>query len=134
MLVVVLQKIVILCSCYNNHCITKLLAPDINFYIYTWFSWYCFLELFQCYPHHSKGKFIIINSYEILNLFSWLLNSIHSSHLYQIFLHTPLYLVTPIWKVFCQLSSFTIEYPNLQFNSYSLTLLAYIGTSNVRED
>ena len=67
-MLVVLQLIGFSCSCYNNNCKTKLLDPDINFSIYTWFYWNCFhtvlYDIFQCYFHHYKIKFIIVNSYK----------------------------------------------------------------------
>ena len=39
-------------------------SPALTFYIYTWLSWH----YFQCYFHHSKLKFIVINAYEHLKL------------------------------------------------------------------
>ena len=57
----VLQLIRTSCLCYNNQCITKLGAPDLNLSIYTWFSWHYFIEqfsmFFSCFSaqkHHSK--------------------------------------------------------------------------------
>ena len=53
-MVAVLQLLGNWCSSYNNNCITKLWAPDINVSIYTCFSWHCFYISFQCYLHHYK--------------------------------------------------------------------------------
>ena len=40
-----------------------------------------------------------------------------------------MYPVTTLWQVFCKLSNLNIEYLNLEFNSYSLTLLVTMSTS-----
>ena len=112
---VVLQLLGTSCSCCNNHFITKLCASAITFYIYKWFSWLCFKEQFQRLLRHYKTKFIIINSCENFKLIGLIpqLNPVESFRT-----HIPndlLYLVTPIWKLFCQFSSVTIAYPNLWF-------------------
>ena len=57
------------------------------------------------------------------------LNSIQWSYSEHIILHTLLYPVTLILKVFCQVSRLTIEYPNPGFNSSSLTFLVPIYAS-----
>ena len=48
-LVVMLKLLGTSYSCYNNNFITKLWSPDINFSIYTQFSWHCFLEQFSMF-------------------------------------------------------------------------------------
>ena len=65
----------------------------------------------------------------ISNSFSWVLNPIQSIHSYHIFLHSLLYPVIPLSQVFCQYLSITIAYPNLEFNSFSLTLLVPMSAS-----
>ena len=59
----------------------------------------------------------------ISNSLSQILNSIQLSNSEHIVIHTLLYNITPLVKVFSQLSSLTIAYPNIGFNSFSLTLL-----------
>ena len=61
-----------------------------------------------------------------LNTLSWILNSIQSSHSEHIVLQNLLYTFTPLVQMFFQLSSLTIEYPNIWFNSSSLTFLVPI--------
>ena len=65
----------------------------------------------------------------ILNSLSRVLNSIPLSHSEHIVLQTLLRPVTPPQKVFCQLSSLTIAYPNIGFNSSSLTFLVPMSVS-----
>ena len=66
---------------------------------------------------------------DISNSFSWFTHSIQLSSLEHIFHHTLLYLVTPLWQVFCQLSSLTIAYPNMGFKSSSLTFMVPMSNS-----
>ena len=65
----------------------------------------------------------------ISNSFSQVFNSIQLSHSEHIVLQTLMYPITPLVKVFCQLSSLTIAYSNMGFNSFSLTLLVPISSS-----
>ena len=65
----------------------------------------------------------------ISNSLGQILNSIQSSHSEHIFLQNLLYHITPLVQVFCQFSMLSIEYPNLGFNSYSLTFFVPMYTS-----
>ena len=55
------------------------------------------------------------------NSLSRILNSIQLSHSEHVILHTLLYPFTPLAQVFYPLSSLTIAYPNIVFNSCYLT-------------
>ena len=63
---------------------------------------------------------------KLSNSLSWILNSIQSVHSEHIFLHTLMYSITSLVQVLYKLSSLTIVYPNLVFNSPPLTLLVGI--------
>ena len=65
----------------------------------------------------------------ISNSLSQILNSIQLSRSEHTFLQTLLHPITPTVKVFCLLSSITIEYPNIWYNSYSLTFLVPMSVS-----
>ena len=60
---------------------------------------------------------------------SWVLNLIHSNNSEHIVIWTLMYPFTPLWQFFCQLSSLTIGYPNLGFNSYSITFFVPMYSS-----
>ena len=65
----------------------------------------------------------------ISNSLSQLIKSNHSSISEHILLQNFLFPVTPLWQGLFQLSSLTIVYPNLGFNSYYLTLMVLIFVS-----
>ena len=65
----------------------------------------------------------------ISNSLSLFLKSIQSSHSEHIVLQTLMYPVTPLWQVFCKLSSIAIGYPSIGFTASSLTFLVIISSS-----
>ena len=66
---------------------------------------------------------------KISNSLSLIPNLIQSIHPEYIGLQNILYTITTLVQVFCQLSSLTIEYPNIGFNVSSLKLLVPISFS-----